>query len=376
MKPIDTKTWQEFKIEDLFDSQTGDTDLKKPHLNGKGHAVITSGLNNMGVFGYSDEPAKIIKKNTITVDMFGYAIFRPFDYKMVTHARVFSLEPKGFELNEMTGLYMSTIFKHLSTLFNYNNMCSYNKIKHLTVKLPVQQTLDPDKTYHPDGYIPDWNYMEAFMEQINQQAQARLDEYKGGKLEYTTLDSKIGYTPVDTESWAEFKVGDLFEKLDLKCKKTDFQKNNDLSKIKTDEFNLPLVNAKQGNNGIMYYGREEDWEYAEMTIDIVSDGAVSAGNVYPQPHKTGILYNAYLIKPLKKDVTENHLSFLATVIEKYVKQKYSYENKCIWKKLSLDKIQLPIDSTGQPDWNYMEAFMKQINQQAKVKLSTLEKGKA
>ena len=40
------------------------------------------------------------------------------------------------------------------------------------------------------------------------------------------------------------------------------------------------------------------------------------------------------------------------------------------------KIQLPVDSTGQPDWDYMEAFMKQINQQAQAKLDTLEKGKA
>ena len=180
---------------------------------------------------------------------------------------------------------------------------------------------------------------------------------------------------IDTKSWAEFKVGDLFEKLDLKCKKTDFQKNTDLSKIKTDEFNLPLVNAKHGNNGIMYYGREDDWEYAKMTIDIVSDGAVSAGNVYPQPNKTGILYNAYLIKPFKKDITENQLIFLATVIEAYVKQKYSYENKCIWKKLSLDKIQLPIDQTGQPDWNYMEAFMEGINQQAQARLNEYKEGK-
>ena len=90
-------------------------------------------------------------------------------------------------------------------------MCSYNKIKHLAVKLPVQQTIDPDKTYHPNGYIPDWDYMEAFMEGINQQAQARLNEHKEGKLEYTTLDSKIGYTPVDTKTWKEFKVGDLFD---------------------------------------------------------------------------------------------------------------------------------------------------------------------
>ena len=182
MKHIDTKSWAEFKVGDLFDTKNGDTDLKKSHLNGEGHAVITSGVNNMGIAGYSDKKARIISKNTITVDMFGYAVFRPFDYKMVTHARVFSLEPKGFELNEMTGLYMSTIFKHLPSMFNYTNMCSYNKIKHTTVKLPIQQVLDPDKTYHPEGYIPDWDYMEAFMKQINQQAQAKLDTLEKGNI--------------------------------------------------------------------------------------------------------------------------------------------------------------------------------------------------
>ena len=40
----------------------------------------------------------------------------------------------------------------------------------------------------------------------------------------------------------------------------------------------------------MYYGRSSDFESAEMTIDIVNDGAVSTGNVYPQPHITGVSY--------------------------------------------------------------------------------------
>ena len=74
---------------------------------------------------------------------------------------------------------------------------------------------------------------------------------------------------IDTSGWKEFIIGDLFEKLQLDVKKEDFSKTFDASEERTEEFNLPLVNAKHGNNGIMYYGREADFETAEMTIDIV-----------------------------------------------------------------------------------------------------------
>ena len=372
MKPIDTKTWKEFKVGDLFEL-TGVKQAKSqkliPTTDDGIPYVVQSQINNMvsrrvdkQYLLDNDEP--VCEGNVIVLGVTLPAVsYQPTEFGA---SQVITAYNK--HLNEGVGLFLAVMLNQQMGRFSYTNKPGLSKYKELMLKLPIQPTLDPDKTYHPNGYIPDWNYMENFMEQINQQAQARLDEYKDGKVD------KVEYTPVDTESWQEFKVGDLFKKVDLKRKKVDFQKNSDLSKTKTDEFNLPLVNAKHGNNGIMYYGREEDWEYAEMTIDIVSDGAVSAGNVYPQPNKTGILYNAYLIKPLKKDVTENHLSFLATVIEKYAKQKYSYANKCVWNKLALDKIPLPVDQTGQPDWNYMESFMKQINQQAQTKLNQLEKG--
>ena len=57
--------------------------------------------------------------------------------------------------------------------------------------------------------------------------------------------------------WGEFRIGDLFENLDLKFKKSTFDKINDVSKFKTNEFDLPLVNAKNGDNGIMYNGKED-----------------------------------------------------------------------------------------------------------------------
>ena len=104
----------------------------------------------------------------------------------------------------------------------------------------------------------------------------------------------------------EFVIGMLFDKPNLKwISDKKFNKSKDLSQEQTKEFDLPLVNAKNGNNGIMYFGRSSDFSYADGGIDIVNDGAVSTGNVYPQPHKVGVLYNAYIITLKKSEFNTN-----------------------------------------------------------------------
>lgn len=156
-------------------------------------------------------------------------------------------------------------------------------------------------------------------------------------------------------------MGELFEILDLKFKKSTFDKINDVSRYKTEEFDLPLVNAKNGDNGIMYYGRSKDFESAEMTLDIVNDGAVSTGNVYAQPQKTGVLYNAYLIKP-KFNATEKLLRFFASTTQKSIKLKFGYENKASWNKVKDEKIQLPTKN-GKIDFEFMESFIAELEAQ-------------
>ena len=158
--------------------------------------------------------------------------------------------------------------------------------------------------------------------------------------------------------WKEFLIEDLFEKLDLKFKKKKFNKAEDISQKRTKEFDLPLVNAKNGDNGIMYYGRSTDFESAEMTIDIVNDGAVSTGNVYPQPQRTGVLYNAYLIKA-KQNVSKVSLSFLSTAIQKSIKLKFGYENKAGWEKVKKEYISLP-SLDDNPAYFYMDSFITEL----------------
>ena len=144
--------------------------------------------------------------------------------------------------------------------------------------------------------------------------------------------------------------------------KRKFDKRRDASTIKTKEFSLPLVNAKHGSNGIMYYGRPEIFDSEEMTIDIVQNGAIATGDVYPQPQKTGVLWDAYLIKARHHADTKRTLCYIATAIYKAIKPKYSYDDKAYWESVSKDEIILPVDKTGKIDFDFMEKSIRALEQ--------------
>ncbi|GAA7420308.1 hypothetical protein ID0987_04040 [Helicobacter pylori] len=169
--------WGEFKLGDLFEASNGDFDIQKRHINHKGEFVITAGLSNNGVLGQSDIKAKVFESHTITIDMFGCAFYRSFPYKMVTHARVFSLKPK-FEINHKIGLFLATLFFGYPKKFGYENMCSWVKIKNDKVILPLKpnantQTLDDI----------DFNFMEKLIAELEQCRLAELEQCRLAELE-------------------------------------------------------------------------------------------------------------------------------------------------------------------------------------------------
>lgn len=46
----------------------------------------------------------------------------------------------------------------------------------------------------------------------------------------------------------------------------------------------------------------------------------------------------------------------------------------MWKKeaMETDKIYLPVDKTGQPDWAYMEEYMRKVEERVKVMMGKYE----
>jgi len=153
----------------------------------------------------------------------------------------------------------------------------------------------------------------------------------------------------------------MFEKLDVKFVAGypfDYIKLGNLSTRRTDEFCLPLVNAKKGSKGIMYWARRDDFESASNVVAVIADGAISTGDVHAHLYDVGVLYNAYLIRPLQ-NFAPKALVFIAQCIQKAIKFKYGYENKCIWSKVKNDSIMLPLLDDA-PDFEYMAAYVRHL----------------
>ena len=109
-----------------------------------------------------------------------------------------------------------------------------------------------------------------------------------------------------------------------------------------------------------------------MTLDIVSNGTVATGDVYAQPQRTGVLWDAYLVKPLFECLSEYVLHFLACVVQRCVKQYFSWNDKCTWDKVKTKTVMLPVKSSGEPDWDYMSSYMCKVQQDVDNTLNLLK----
>ncbi|MDY0137701.1 MAG: restriction endonuclease subunit S [Thiomicrospira sp.] len=342
--------WREYRLGDLFGCATRGRRLKSADRIAGDLPFVTAGEANTGISAWIGNPVQIFSKNTITIDMFGSAKYRGYKYGADDHVAVIHTE----HLPEYAVLYITAAIHKSSHAgqFDYSRNFYASDADELVIQLPtITSNNQPQLAF---------DFMEAFIATLKAERIATLKAY----LKATGLDNyaltdreQAVLDKLDTVQWREFKIENLFEKLNLKNNNPLFEKLRDTSTFPTDEFNLPLVNAKLGNNGIMFYGREKDFDFAEMTIDVVSNGAVATGTVYAQPYKTGVLWDAYLLKPRVENLDKEKLLFLAAALQKAIRTKFGWEDKAVWSKVKNEVVTLPIKPDQTPDYEFMAQFI-------------------
>ena len=333
----------------MFSAQTGDTDLQQKDINGKGTYFINSGVEGQGIKGKTDREAKIFRSNTITIDFWGNAYYRDFEYKMATHNHVFSLTGDVIK-NRIVGLYLVTTMSYMKKLFSYNNMGTWSKIKEQYIHLPITQSNEID-----------FVFIESRIREMEESRIREMEAYlkvAGFEDCELTEEEQEALTTIKSKRLKEYTIGTLYDKKELKNR--PFDKRTDTRQTPDDTYNLPLVNAKNGDNGIMFYGHKDKFDSIEMSIDIVQNEAIATGNVYPQPQRTGVLWDAYLIKSIGYSDTRESLIYVSAAIEKCIKKKFSYECKATWNRVCHERIWLPVTSTGSIDYKFMETYIRAI----------------
>ena len=171
---------------------------------------------------------------------------------------------------------------------------------------------------------------------------------------------------IDINKWKEFKLGDLF---DIHPTKAYKKNNSDL--LSEDGINPVIVNSCY-NNGIGGYTNYNCTEDGNM---VTFSDTTSADSIFYQrdkfvgyPHIQGM----YPIGEYKDKWNKyTYLFFVTLFRKKAINSNYDYVNKFTRESAKEIMIKFPVDNKDNPDWNYMEQYMKRIEEHVRKSLSGL-----
>lgn len=327
-------------MEQLFSAENGDFDIQKKHLNGHGEYVVSSGENKNGIVGRTDVQARIFSSNTITVDMFGNSFYHPYKYKIVTHARVFSLKPKH-PIDENIGMYIISSLKYLKHFYSYGNMCSWEKIKKRPIVLPVNRNNKID-----------YKFMEEYVSELKK---SRINEIKNyinkSGLENCSLTKEESHAlhtiRKKEKTYKMYRIDELF----------DIATGRDIIISKTDEGCIPLISHQHDDNGISKRIKEIESRrlFNHNTTLSLADRGVFLATTQAEDFHIGTRVKALTFKSGCQ--SENVRLFFVACINKLQVLFLDYLTNAT-DKLPILQISVPLNEKKQIDYIFMDNYIK------------------
>lgn len=136
LKELDTIEWKEYNLEKLFGKATRGKRLKSADRVNGNLIFVTAGETDEGVSAYIGNDVEIFHKNTITIDMFGSAKYRNYNYGADDHIAVVHTE----DINNKAAIFITTSIHKVS----YNGQFDYGRnfyakdADKLNIQLPIK----------------------------------------------------------------------------------------------------------------------------------------------------------------------------------------------------------------------------------------------
>ena len=325
---LNTDKWAEFKIEDLFKIETGKDLIYNRIIEGT-YPVVGQCSENNGIVCYTEklDDYKLYNcKTTLSMAHIGnfFCTMQCQDFYLGTRTK--ALIPKFKNFNKYIGLFISTIINNEGYRFFYGRVGS-DKIPDLTIKLPIDLLGDPD-----------WQFMEEYIKKIYEPIENKIKT----KIKHTRIELNI-------ETWKEFKLENLFY-----C-----ERGKRLTKENREDGTIPFITAGYQNDGIASFINNDDFKKYKntLTVDMFC-------NCFYRNYTFYCDDNILVLKP-KFNNNKFILLFISTIIN-LNKYRYFYGKQYRQKDFKEHIVKLPTTSSGDPDWRFMEEYIKQLPYSDKI----------
>lgn len=328
--------WGQIRLADIFDAiPRGKVSDLKNVADGKTIIIAASGANEGFSCFSNDEP---ISKNAMTISFNGVGTGTAFvhNYLFNLNSDCGLVKPKE-NISLYALRFIAVSINQNKNKFNYGYKANESRILRQTVLLPISD----------DKGNSDYEYMAKY---TRQKRETMLDKYhKYVEARIAELGELVEIPMLDEKEWDEFFIGDLFEVSRPKSRNKDDY----------DFGNTPFVASGALNNGVM------------KCCDAKQDEQLDAGNcitVSPVDGSTFYQPMDFLgrggagssILMLRSDWLNLYLGqFIARTVRQTC-SKYTYGHMGNKDSIKRERIMLPIDDSGKPDYEYMEQYAKNM----------------
>ncbi len=171
LEAIKTVQWGEFNLENLYGKSTRGKRLKgEDRIKGE-LPFVTAGEAETGISAYISNDVEIFSKNTTTIDMFGSAKYRNYNYGADDHVAVVHTEglPKHASIFVTSAIHKSS---HTGK-FDYSNNFYASDADELNIQLPTKNNK------------PDYATMETFIKAVEKLVIKDVVLYADSKIKAT-----------------------------------------------------------------------------------------------------------------------------------------------------------------------------------------------
>ena len=348
MLTLEEKSWDSFKIHEIFKIYTGG-DLIICKINSGIIPVISHTAMNNGVSCWTEEIQKrklFSYKTTISLADRGnfYAFVQNIDFYIGTRVKALeflNLVPR----NAM--FFLAEQINQQAIKFCYgNNAC--DNLDSMRIILPVNNNNEPD--YH---------YMDKYMSSTKENLKSEYIKY--AEDQYNSLDVNE-IEPLDSKNWKEFYITKLFPEI---------KRGKRLTKNNQKLGDIPYVSSTAFNNGVdnyIIYNQKEMRMYKKC-LSLANSGSV--GSTFYEPFE---FIASDHVTHLQNDNYNKYIYLFIAAIITRLSEKYNFNREINDKRVAREKIILPVADNGDPDFDYIERYVKYtIKQQYNIYLNFIKK---
>lgn len=334
---LDNVEWGEFFIgglDGLFNViGTKTTHPSVLEIGGNVPRVTCAATNNAIDDFYCNEATE--KGCVLTVDSatIGYVSYQLNDFIATDHVE--KIVSKSGSINKYTGLFLkSCIDKSKIGKYGYGYKFSQKRIVRQKILLPIDSNGNPN-----------WQFMEDYIKQEMKVQSRKVASYYENKL------MELGFELLDYDvEWKEFFFTDIFKEI---------KRGKRLTKSNQIDGNTPYVSSTGINNGVdNFIGNDEKVRKYANNLSLANSGSV--GSCFY--HNYEYIASDHITALTSEHADEYIYKFMSTIISR-LEEKYSFNREINDKRISREKLFLPIDKNGEPHWEYMSNFVKKLEKE-------------